>query len=32
MKGNSHGLIEVLTRADLEGLDNGYEIVIIAIG
>jgi hypothetical protein len=32
MEGSSHGLIEVLPRADLEGLANGYEIIMIVIG
>jgi hypothetical protein len=32
MGGSSRGLIEVLTQADLEGLANGYEIIIIVIG
>jgi hypothetical protein len=29
MEGSSHGLIEVLPRADLEGLANCYEIFMI---
>jgi len=29
MEGNSHGLIEVLTWADLQGLANGHEIIIV---
>ena len=32
MEGSSHGLIEMLTRAYLEGLANGYKIIIIVIG
>ena len=32
MDGSRNGLIEVLTRADLEGLAKGYEIIIIVIG
>lgn len=31
MEGSSRGLIEMLTRADLEGLANGYEIIIIIV-
>jgi hypothetical protein len=32
VEGSSRGLIEMLTRADLEGLAKGYEIIIIVIG
>jgi hypothetical protein len=32
MEGSSHGLIEMLTLADLEGLVNRHEIIIIVIG